>query len=103
MNSSEQKNLENPVKKLLKPAYLFDPEDLGGDGVLEHAAYELLPLQLLILVLVAHVVHLRHHCSQVNLQNQGGNNQALKKIKLFIMKNNSFISEKYLRKKEGDY
>ncbi len=38
--------------------------------MLEHAAYKLLPLQLLILVLVAHVVHLRHHCSQVNLQNR---------------------------------
>jgi hypothetical protein len=35
--------------------------------VLEHAADELLELQLLVLVLVAHVVHLRHHCSQVNL------------------------------------
>jgi hypothetical protein len=35
--------------------------------MLEHAAYELLELQLLVLVLVAHVVHLRHHCSQVNL------------------------------------
>ncbi len=35
--------------------------------MLEHAAYELLKLQLLVLVLVAHVVHLRHHCSQINL------------------------------------
>ncbi len=57
-------------KKFLKLAYLFDPEYLGGDGVFEHAAYELLPLQLLILVLVAHVVHLSHHCRQVNLQYQ---------------------------------
>jgi hypothetical protein len=38
--------------------------------MLEHAADELLPLQLLILVLVAHVVHLSHHCGQVNLQNR---------------------------------
>jgi hypothetical protein len=35
--------------------------------MLEHAADELLELQLLVLVLVAHVVHLRHHSRQVNL------------------------------------
>ncbi len=55
-------------KELFELAYLFNPEDLGGDWMLEHAAYELLPLQLLILVLVAHVVHLSHHRCQVNLQ-----------------------------------
>ncbi len=53
--------------KLLQLAYLLDPDDLGGDWMLEHAADELLELQLLVLVLVAHVVHLRHHSCQVNL------------------------------------
>ncbi len=55
-------------------AYLLDPDDLGGDRMLEHAADELFELQLLILVLVAHVVHLSHHSRQVNL----------KKIKKYI-------------------
>jgi hypothetical protein len=82
MNYSKQKIpniLRGSLKKLLKLAYLFDPEDLGGDWMLEHAAYELLPLQLLILVLVAHVVHLRHHCSQVNLRYQTEIIKALRK------------------------
>ncbi len=80
-------------KKLFELAYFFDPEDLGGDWMLEHAAYELLPLQLLILVLVSHVVHLRHHCSQVNLQNRRGKlsrPQEYQPFTPFIKKNNSY-------------
>jgi hypothetical protein len=48
--------------------------------MLEHAAYELLPLQLLILVLVAHVVHLSHHRGQINLRYQAEIIKALRKV-----------------------
>ncbi len=104
MNCSKQKIpniLWHSLKKLFELAYFFDPEDLGGDRMLEHAAYELLPLQLLILVLVAHVVHLRHHCSQINLQNRREKNIKTSRMSTFTpfkLKDNSYYLWKGRRK-----
>ena len=46
----------------------LDLEDLGRDRVIDHAALELVQLQLLVAVGIALLEHLGHHRGKVNLE-----------------------------------